>query len=109
MSADAVASLSKDDIAVEPPPPLPPLSVADASVLEGAAGAAASLTFTVTLSAPAPTGGVQVNYATRNGTAAAASDYTSTAGTLSFAAGETTKTVTVQVTGDATVEPDETL
>ena len=35
-------------------------------------------------------------------------DYTSASGTLTFAAGETTKTVTVDVSGDLLDEPDET-
>ena len=49
-----------------------------------------------------------VNYATANGTATAGSDYTATSGTLTFAAGETTKTVSVPVLGDTSVESDET-
>ena len=49
-----------------------------------------------------------VNYATADGTASRLSDYTQTQGTLSFAAGEATKTVTVFVTDDAFEEPDET-
>jgi hypothetical protein len=91
------------------PAPLPALSVADASVLEGASGTYNSLSFAVKLSAPAPTGGVSVSFATKDGTGLAGSDYTATSGTLSFAAGETAKTVTVKVTGDNVVEPDETL
>lgn len=92
------------------PPPVaitPSLSVSDASGLEGAAGTANALSFTVTLSAPAPTGGVVVSYATQNGTALAGSDYVASSGSLSFAAGETSKTVAVKLIGDATVEPNE--
>src|SRR5262249_35619469 len=40
--------------------------------------------------------------------AAAGSDYGAASGTLTFAAGETSKTVTVQVLGDTTFEADET-
>jgi Ca2+-binding RTX toxin-like protein len=47
---------------------------------------------------------VTVDYTTQNGTAVAGSDYAATNGTLSFAAGETVKTVTVDITDDATVE-----
>src|SRR5262249_39550195 len=50
---------------------------------------------------------VTVDFATANGTATAPSDYAATNGTVSFAPGETAKTVTVQVNGDTTVEPDE--
>ena len=49
-----------------------------------------------------------VNYATANGTALAGSDYTAASGTLTFAPGQTSKTVTVNVTGDTVVEPNET-
>jgi hypothetical protein len=86
--------------------PPPTLSVADASVNEGNAGTSTA-TFTVTLSAAAA-GAVTVNYATADGTATAGSDYTASSGTLTFAAGQTTKTVAVTVSGDTTVEPNET-
>jgi hypothetical protein len=52
---------------------------------------------------------VSVDYATSDGTAKAGSDYTAAAGTLNFAAGETSKTFTVNITGDSQVEGDETL
>ena len=41
-----------------------------------------------------------VDYATANGTATAPSDYAAATGTLNFAAGETTKTISVDVNGD---------
>src|SRR5262249_512272 len=46
--------------------------------------------------------------ATADGTAVAGSDYTAAGGTLTFAPGETTKTVTVAVRGDTSDEPNET-
>jgi Calx-beta domain len=49
-----------------------------------------------------------VDYATSDGTAIGA-DYTSAAGTLNFAAGETTKTFNVDVTNDGTAEANETV
>jgi hypothetical protein len=52
---------------------------------------------------------VTVAYTTANGTALAGSDYTTTAGTLTFAPGETTKTVTVPILNDSTYEPAEKL
>ncbi len=99
----AVGTIVDDDVAAAPPR----VSVGAASVAEGASGTA-NLVFTVSLSAPAA-GPVTVNYATANGTATAGTDYTATSGTLSFAAGETSKTVTVAVRGDTVVEANETL
>ena len=53
-----------------------------------------------------------VNFATSNGTAVAGDilvgDYLQAAGTLTFAAGENTKSIALGVWGDSTVEPDET-
>jgi hypothetical protein len=102
--ADATGqgTITNDDVA---PPVVPTLSIADVAVTEG--NAATTATFTVTLSAAA-SGAVTANYATADGTATAGSDYTATNGTLSFAAGETTKTITVAIVGDTVVEPDET-
>ena len=51
---------------------------------------------------------VTVDYATADGTATAGSDYTETHGTLTFAAGETRKTIDVPVLEDGFPEEDET-
>ena len=85
--------------------PGPALSVADARAQEGTD---ATLDFAVTL-VPARTAAVTVEYATADGTATAGSDYTATSGTLTFAAGETQKTVSVPVLDDDTDEGSETL
>ena len=85
----------------------PTLSVNDPSVAEGNAGNAA-LTFTITLSA-ASGKTITLEYETANGTATAGTDYTSASGTLTFAAGETSKTVDVTVNGDTITEPNETV
>ena len=66
---------------------------------EGTEGTDAAITFTVTL-APAATRQVTVQYATADGTATQPADYTSTSGTLTFAAGDTTKTVSVPIVDD---------
>ncbi len=81
------------------------LSVNDVSVAEGNSGTT-NATFTVTLSTPA-SATVSVNYATNNGTALAGTDYTTATGTISFNAGEITKTFTVPIIGDTVFEPDE--
>ena len=81
------------------------LSVADAEVQEGPG---AALAFSVTLDR-ATSAAVQVDYATRDGTAQAGSDYTANSGTLNFAPGETAKTVTVAVLDDSHDEGSETL
>jgi GH18 family chitinase len=87
-------------------PPPGSLAISDAALDEGPAGTRSAV-FTVRLSAPA-SATVTVRYATANGTAAAGSDYTAASGTLSFAPGQTSKTVTVVVRGDAAIENDET-
>ena len=79
------------------------LSVADAAAAEGG-----TLAFRVTL-ALAASSPVTVAYATADGTAAAGSDYTAASGTLTFAAGDTEKTVEVAVATDSESEQTETL
>ncbi len=54
-------------------------------------------------------GAVTVNYATSNGSATAGSDYTAATGTLTFAAGEISKTFTIAITNDTAVEGNETV
>ena len=88
----------------------PAVSISSPTVAEGAAGAAATLSFAVGLDA-ASGKQVTVDYAEgTGGTAAAGTDYTAlAAGTLTLAAGETTKTLDVAVAGDADDEGDETV
>jgi serine protease AprX len=85
----------------------PGLSASDVSVAEGRTGATAQVTFVIALARPS-TRTVTVTYTTVDGTATQGADYQTAAGTLSFAKGERSKTVTVQVIGDDAVEPDET-
>ena len=80
------------------------IRVADARAKEGKD---ASLDFAVTLNRAAA-GPVTVDYATEDGTATAGADYTATSGTLTFAAGETAKTVSVALLDDAIDEGKET-
>ena len=81
------------------------VSVADARVEEGAG---AVLAFAVTLSRAA-TSAFSVDYATSDGSARAGEDYTAASGTLSFQAGESSRTIEVAVLDDAHDEGEETL
>ena len=65
------------------------------------------VTITVTRSGGSLGGPVSVDYATNDATATAGSDYQAAAGTLTFAPGEASKSLTVHVTSDATHEGDE--
>jgi len=84
----------------------PSISVGDAVVVEGNAGTVQA-TFAVTLSAAASQT-VTCSFATANGTATAGVDYVANTGTLSFAVGETQKSVVVLVNGDTIDEQQET-
>ncbi len=101
-TAQATGTIKNDD----QPPPLPTISIGNATVTEGNSGTV-NMTFTVTLS-QAATSPVTVQYATADGTATAGSDYNAASGTLTFAAGQTSKTITVAVRGDTLVEGTET-
>lgn len=54
-------------------------------------------------------GGVRVDYATSNGTAAAGSDYAATSGTLTFDQGEISKSFSIPIVNDNVLEADETV
>lgn len=77
----------------------PTINVQGSTVVEGAG----FVDFIVTLSAPG-TGAVSVTYGTADGTALAGSDYIAASGTLTFAPGETSKTVRVLAGDNATVD-----
>ncbi len=100
-TASGTGTIANDD---------PGLSIDSPSVVEGDGGSV-NLVFTVTLD-PASSSQVTVNYADAGtGTATSGTDYTALAAstTLTFAANETSKTITVSVTGDTINEPDETV
>jgi aryl-phospho-beta-D-glucosidase BglC (GH1 family) len=86
-------------------PVAPTLSIGDVTVTEGNT-TDTTATLTVTLSKPA-SGPVAVAYTTRDGTARAGTDYRTRSGTLTFAAGQTRKTIAVPVIGDTASEPGE--
>jgi Calx-beta domain-containing protein/parallel beta helix pectate lyase-like protein len=89
--------------AYEVQPPL--VSIGDTSMSEGNIGTGTAK-FSVTLS-NASTDSVMVAYATADGSATASSDYQATSGTLTFAPGEVSKTITVLINGDRLPEPNE--
>jgi hypothetical protein len=81
------------------------LSIAPGSVsVDEAAG---TVTFTVNRTGGSD-GAVSVNFATADGTATAGQDYTANSGTLNFADGDTSETITVSIINDTIDEPDET-
>jgi subtilisin family serine protease len=77
----------------------------DTTVTEGNAGRRPAR-FTLTLSRRSSQA-ITLAYTTRSRTATAGSDFVGVSGTLTFAAGERSKTVTVPVLGDRRVEADE--
>ena len=84
----------------------PSMSIGDVTVTEGTGPGTTNAVFTVTLSA-ASGQAVSAAYATSNGTATQPADYTQTTGTVSFSAGQTTRTISVPVTRDSFDEVNE--
>ena len=84
----------------------PLISISDVTKAEGSVGQKTLFTFTVTLSA-AYDQAVTMSFRTVNGAATSGSDYVAKTGTLTFAPGETTKTITIEVKGDSKREANE--
>lgn len=98
--SEGIGTLSNDDH--------PNIAINDTSVLEGNSDFSV-LAFTVALSEPHlfP---VTISFQTADGSALAPNDYTPLAsGTLTFAPGETSKTISVMVTGETSFESNENL
>ena len=88
------------------PPGAVRFSAATFTIAEGMAAA----TITVQRTAGATASAVTVDYATvPGGTATAGVDYLTTSGTLTFSAGQTSKTFTIPILNDTEDEPAETL
>jgi hypothetical protein len=108
---NAVVSAANGSLWSTPPPPppvisIPVISISAAAIAEGHAGRR-PMVFTVSLS-QASTRPVTVRWGMANGTATAGRDYVATAGSLTFAPGQTRRTITALVIGDRTAEADET-
>ena len=99
----ARGTIELNDGFTPPPPPLPVLTIGDATVDELGGPAV----FTVTANAES-SGTMTVGYATADDSATAGDDYTSTSGTLTFSAGQRTATIEVTVLDDSDEEQDET-
>ena len=85
--------------------PLPVLSVESCAAIEGDAGAS-PCGFGVTL-VPVSGRTVSVSFATNGGSATSGIDFAGASGSLTFAPGETSHAVAVNVLGDNAPEPDE--
>ena len=103
VAVEVVSVTNRDDESASPN--LPTISVDDAHAQENAVGAV--MAFTVRLSQPAAST-VTVSYATRDGSAKAGSDYTTTEGELSFAPGQEQRTISVPLLQDVIDEGSET-
>jgi hypothetical protein len=97
--ATGVGTITDDDIGVSIGTGVPSVATE---------GTDPSITFTVMLSKAAGSD-VTVDYTTANGSAVAGADFVTTSGTLTFAAGETSKDVTVQLLDNTVYETPEWL
>ncbi len=95
-TAAATGTITNDDS-------VPSVAIANNSVNEDAGPLVFTVTKTGSTGLP-----LTVDYVTSNGTATAGSDYTSTSGTLTIAAGSTTGTISVPISTDTAAEGDET-
>jgi Protein of unknown function (DUF1800)/Calx-beta domain len=98
--SEGLGTIRSDDFAT--------VSIGNVALTEGNAGSANAV-LTVTVS-PAAVETSTVHWATANGTATLNNlDYEAASGELSFAKGQSSKTVSVKINGDLFVEPDETV
>ncbi|HXJ74185.1 MAG TPA: Calx-beta domain-containing protein, partial [Candidatus Dormibacteraeota bacterium] len=102
---NAMLAKAQGDCTIVDDDALPMLSINNAGVVEGNSGTTNAV-FTVTLS-PVSGQAVTVDFATTNGTAIAGIDYLETSDTITFDAGQTSRTLAVPVIGDALNEASE--
>lgn len=103
---NALTSATGAELWALPLPSTPRLAINDIRVGEGDTGTSTAR-FTLTLT-PASSKSVTVDYTTSDVTATAGSDYDAASGTITFAAGETSKSIDVVVHGDTIPENNET-
>jgi len=84
----------------------PVFSVSDFYMTEGDNGSAKAAVV-VTVSGSRLKQSATINFATQNGTALAGTDYVATSGKVTFAPGDTSKTIFIDVKGDHLAESDE--
>ena len=98
LGRQAKATIADDDAP-------PTVSIGDVTIVEGNGGAKTAV-LTLTLSGPSALT-VRVNYQTADDTATTPGDYTAKIGTVTFAAGIVSRTITISVRGDLVDEVDE--
>jgi hypothetical protein len=95
--------LSAADFAIVPEPVVGDITISDVTITEGHSGTKTA-TFTVSRTG---TAAFSIDYTTVNDTATAGTDYVAKSGTLNFALGQATRTVSVTINGDTTLEANE--
>ncbi|MBD2336607.1 DUF4347 domain-containing protein [Calothrix sp. FACHB-156] len=105
LSAAEISTLAQMGTSTPPTPTPGVISLQNNAIAVNEADGTATLTV---LRQQGSDGTVTVNYHTVDGTAASGTDYTSKSGTLTFAAGETSKSVTIQILDDTLPEANET-
>ncbi len=86
----------------------PTIAIADAAPVYETANGTEQAKFIVTLTGAEPNDTVTVHYGTQDGTAKAGSDYSAENGTLTFAPGQTTATISIPVIGAQLAQHNET-
>jgi Ca2+-binding RTX toxin-like protein len=102
VDGQGLATINNDDA---PPPVVGDISIDNVTILEGDSGTQ-TMIFTISRTG---TAAFSVDFATANGSASAGSDYNATSGTVSFANGQLSQTVSVTINGDVGFELNETL
>jgi len=98
-------SVYVDEVAITPFNQFAPaISISNITIVEGKD---ANAVLTVTLNRPSPQA-TTIDYSTKNRTALAGSDYTTTTGKLTFAANEISKTITIPILNNDLNEANET-
>jgi hypothetical protein len=103
---DGVSDSAPDEVIITATGEIPAIFIGDVLSAEGNSGTT-DFVFDVALDA-AHSIPVSVDFATEDSSATVAdNDYVAASGTLTFTPGDTSKTITVQVIGDTTFEPNE--